>query len=201
MLADTAILAKTAVGRDAVAKRSHGLNPRQRAVLISINGELDIGALRRRLGMGQAGEPDATVELLLREGLVENVAPAAPAPAPSSAPSAVVASSDGPPAADAIPAAAPVPVPVPVPSQASVGVDGTIAFALSAGIDWRTLQSRAGVILHELMGPDADLLAMRIERARSEVEFIDHLERSFAVVESARGESAAVRYRLGVLAA
>ena len=51
MLADTAILAKTAVGRDAVAKRSHGLNPRQRAVLISINGELDIGALRRRLGM------------------------------------------------------------------------------------------------------------------------------------------------------
>lgn len=198
MLADTAILAKTAVGRDAVAKRSHGLNPRQRAVLISINGELDIGALRRRLGMGQAGEPDATLELLLREGLVENVAPPAPAPVPSTAtvspakpaPTAAAA------AAPAMPAA-----PVPVPSQASVGVDGTVAFALSAGIDWRTLQSRAGIILHELMGPDADLLAMRIERARSEVEFIDHLERSFAVVESARGESAAVRYRLGVLAA
>lgn len=190
MLEDTAILAKTAAGRDAVAKRSHGLNPRQRAILISINGELDIGALRRRLGMGQAGEPDATVDLLMREGLVESAAPAAPATPPAPVPGAAAAPA---PAARAAPA--------PVPSQPSIAVDGTVAFALSNGIDWRTLQTRAGHILHELMGPDADLLAMRIERARSEVEFIDHLERSFAVVESARGESVAVRYRLGVLAA
>lgn len=185
MLTDTAILAKTASGRDAVAKRSHGLNPRQRAILISINGELDIAALRRRLGMGQAGEPESTLDLLLREGLVENTTPTPVAEAPESP-----ALATSPPVLSA-----------PMPSQASIAVDGTVAFALSNGIDWRTLQSRAGHILHELMGPDADLLAMRIERARSEVEFIDHLERSFAVVQSAHGESAAVRYRLGVLAA
>jgi hypothetical protein len=196
MLKDTAILAKTAVGREAVAKRSHGLNPRQRAILISINGELDVGALRRRLGMAQAGEPEATLDLLLREGLVvetvaEPVAAVVPAQAAAAAAVAPTAST----------AAMPVDRVAPAPSQASIAVDGTVAFALSNGIDWRTLQSRAGHILHELMGPDADLLAMRIERARSEVEFIDHLERSFTVVETARGESAAVRYRLGVLAA
>jgi hypothetical protein len=193
MLKDTAILAKTAIGRDAVAKRSHGLNPRQRAILISINGELDVGALRRRLGMAQAGEPEATLDLLLREGLVvENRAAVVPTPGQDGETAVQAATA---------PAAVPVAAVAPVPSQASIAVDGTVAFALSNGIDWRTLQSRAGHILHELMGPDADLLAMRIERARSEVEFIDHLERSFAVVESARGESAAVRYRLGVLAA
>jgi hypothetical protein len=196
MLKDTAILAKTAVGREAVAKRSHGLNPRQRAILISINGELDVGALRRRLGMAQAGEPEATLDLLLREGLVVENAPAPVAAVPGPAP---VAEAVAQPVAAAL--AAPAGRVAPAPSQASIAVDGTVAFALSNGIDWRTLQSRAGHILHELMGPDADLLAMRIERARSEVEFIDHLERSFAVVESARGESAAVRYRLGVLAA
>jgi hypothetical protein len=193
MLKDTAILAKTAIGRDAVAKRSHGLNPRQRAILISINGELDVGALRRRLGMAQAGEPEATLDLLLREGLVvENRAAEVPTPGQDGETAVQAATA---------PAAVPVAAVAPVSSQASIAVDGTVAFALSNGIDWRTLQSRAGHILHELMGPDADLLAMRIERARSEVEFIDHLERSFAVVESARGESAAVRYRLGVLAA
>jgi hypothetical protein len=193
MLKDTAILAKTAIGRDAVAKRSHGLNPRQRAILISINGELDVGALRRRLGMAQAGEPEATLDLLLREGLVvENRAAVVPTPGQDGETAVQAATA---------PAAVPVAAVAPVSSQASIAVDGTVAFALSNGIDWRTLQSRAGHILHELMGPDADLLAMRIERARSEVEFIDHLERSFAVVESARGESAAVRYRLGVLAA
>lgn len=201
MLNDATVLTKTHAGRDAVARRSHGLNPRQRALLISINGELSAAQLRQRFGAAQQEEVAEAMGLLLREGLIEAQAPAEP-----------TAVDAGAPVPDAknftVARAAGEPVPPAQPPDANADhspvtrtSDASVAFAQSAGLDWRALQSRASGLLHDLMGPDADLLAMRLERARSEREFVDHLERSFAVVESAHGETAAVRFRLGVLAA
>lgn len=160
-LDDNAILNKTAAGRDEISKRQHGLSVRQRALLISINGELSVNALRQRFAGGQGEAFNDLVGLLLQQGLVEGPRMGSPA--------------------------------------ASSGVDAPLTRA-GEGLDWRRMQAKAGELLHEIMGPEADLLAMKLERARSEADFLEQFERSFGVVSSARGESTAVRYRLGVLA-
>lgn len=193
MLDTTQVLAKTDLGRDAISKRSHGLNPRQRAVLISINGELSVGALRARFGAGKEAELEAMLEHLLDQGLVERtrVEPAPPAAAQ-------------PPVATAVAEPAPAAPPAPRESAAApvaIAVAESAGEGIPEGPDWRVLRDRAGALLHEVMGEDADLLAMRLERSRTEREFMDHLERSFAVVESARGQAAAASYRAGILSA
>lgn len=172
MLDNDTVLVKTAAGRDAIAQRTHALNPRQRALLISINGELSVGELQRRFGAGApAGQMLETLDLFVAHGLVE--ATAAPAPAP-------------PPASKAPAAAKTAPAP---PERAAPA-------APEFDVDWRSLQSRAGALLHELMGPDADLLSMRLERARTEREFFDHLERSIALIESTRGRDSVELFRV-----
>ena len=55
-------------------------------------------------------------------------------------------------------------------------------------------------LLREVMGADADLLAMRLERARTEEEFLSHLERSFDVVDHARGADVLAQFRAGLVA-
>jgi len=192
MLDTTQVLAKTDLGRDAISKRSHGLNPRQRAVLISINGELSVGALRARFGAGKEAELETMLEHLLEQGLVERtrVEPAPSAP-PVSPPVATAPAEPAPATPPRETAAAPV----------VVAVAETAGESLPEGPDWRVLRDRAGALLHQVMGEDADLLAMRLERSRTEREFMDHLERSFAVVESARGQAAAASYRAGILSA
>lgn len=176
MIVTTTVLVKTEAGREALAKRSHGLTPRQRALLISINGELDITQLRTRFAGGSPEEMDTALEKFLDAGLIEPVGETA---AGASVGSADVASSSPRAAAARAPERA-------VPT----GVVG----------DWRRIQSRATELLRELMGADADLLAMRIERARTEQEFLTHLERSFDVVTNARGADVLAQYRAGLIA-
>src|SRR5690606_9933120 len=70
MLDKGTVLGKTDSGREAIANRSHNLNPRQRALLISINGGMNVGELLARFG---AGSPDAALSMLdslLERGLV-----------------------------------------------------------------------------------------------------------------------------------
>lgn len=191
MLDTTQVLAKTDLGRDAISKRSHGLNPRQRAVLISINGELSVGDLRARFGAGKESELETMFEHLLEHGLVERTRaePVVPAPSPGVA-------------AGVPPAVVPAVVPAPAETAPGPVIDlpePAVQAGLDPGPDWRILRDRAGALLHEVMGEDADLLAMRLERSRTESEFMDHLQRSFAVVESARGHAAAASYRAGIL--
>lgn len=198
MLDTSQVLVKTDLGRDAISKRSHGLNPRQRAVLISINGELSVGALRASFGAGKEAELEAMLEHLLEQGLVERTRPepAAVTPAAVAAPAAAPPPAPAPAASASAPeAAAVVPLAAAVPSAAAEPV----ALEAAAAADWRVLRDRAGALLQQMMGEDADLLTMRLERSRSEREFMDHLERSFAVVESARGQAAAASYRAGIL--
>lgn len=200
MLDTSQVLVKTDLGRDAISKRSHGLNPRQRAVLISINGELSVGALRASFGAGKEAELEAMLEHLLEQGLVERTRPEPAAVTPA----AVAAPAAAPPPAPAPAASAPAPAPeaaavVPLAAAVPSAAAEPVALEAAAAADWRVLRDRAGALLQQMMGEDADLLTMRLERSRSEREFMDHLERSFAVVESARGQAAAASYRAGIL--
>ncbi len=179
MIVTSTVLVKTEVGREALAKRSHGLTPRQRALLISINGELDIAQLRTRFAGGAPEELDAALEKFLDAGLIEPLGD----PAPATPVAGVEAASAAPRAAAR-----------PAPSERVAPVGAAVVG------DWRRIQSRATELLREVMGADADLLAMRLERARTEQEFLAHLERSFQVVDSARGADALAHFRAGLLA-
>lgn len=180
MIVTSTVLVKTESGREALAKRSHGLTPRQRALLISINGELDIAQLRNRFAGGAPEDMDATLEKFLDAGLIEPLGDSG---------QVAVAGVDVP--------AAPRPLPV---RAAERPADRP---AQSGGVvvgDWRRIQERATELLREVMGADADLLAMRLERARTEEEFLSHLERSFDVVDHARGADVLAQFRAGLVA-
>lgn len=179
MIVASTILVKTERGRQALAQRTPGLTPRQRALLISINGELDVAQLRERFPVGSPDEPDATIEKLLEAGLIEPMGGAA-------APVVNGSSHD----AEAPPRPLPARAVAPRPASPGKVVVG----------DWRRIQERAAELLRQFMGADADLLAMRLERARTEQDFLDNLERSFQVVENARGASALAQYRAGLIA-
>ncbi len=186
MLDNRMVMGKTDDGRDAVANRTHNLNPRQRALLISINGETDVGGLIARFGAGAS----ETVSQLVERGLI---APLVPMPAgASSAPARRDAQSA---AGAAITAARKNAVDGEIerpldasPSAVSTKLDA--ARSTSAAGDWRALQQRAGDGLHAVMGAAADLLAMRLSRSRSEAEFFGHLERAFDLIGAAHGEAA-----------
>jgi hypothetical protein len=66
---DGVIPVKTAAGRAEVGDRRHKLGPRQRMVLISINGELSVGAIRQQFR--SLSELDSVLEELLDAGLIE----------------------------------------------------------------------------------------------------------------------------------
>jgi hypothetical protein len=217
MLDNEAVLAKTDLGREAIARRTHNLGPRQRALLISINGETNVGQLLARFG-AEADAVRTMLQGLLDHSLVEPVggfaaAVESPSPLPT-APDARPSMADGHgagavagagttaesplTAADPVPPAAGNAVP---PSGAAASLVEPEADPASAiMVDWRRCQQRAGDTLHELMGDQADLLAMRLFRARTQSEFESHLERAFELVDRAHGPDAREAFRRSVLA-
>lgn len=168
-LAPGTVLGKTEVGREAVQRRTLPLTPRQRAILISINGSLTVGELCKRFGAGGTEAQIAEqIEDLVGKGLVESLRQQ-PVPAASVA-------------------AAPAPSPA---APANVEGQGELADLP----DWRELRNRASQLLHDLMGPDADMLTLRLERAPNEREFVTHLQRAFELVAAMHGQGAADRLR------
>ncbi|MBX3725255.1 MAG: hypothetical protein KF823_04985 [Xanthomonadales bacterium] len=165
-LAPGTVLGKTELGREAMQRRTLPLTPRQRAILISINGRLTVGELCKRFGAGGAEAQIAElIDDLATRGLVESLGQGAQ----SSAAAATAAS----PAATGLPAAG----------------------GLAGGADWRELRVRASQLLHDFMGPDADMLTMRLESAPNEQEFMTQLQRAFDLVAAMHGPGAAERMR------
>ncbi len=164
MLVPGTVLGKTEQGREAVQRRTLPMTPRQRAILISINGSLTVAELCRRFGAGpDDGQVMEILDQLVEKNLVEDQTP--------------------------VEVAAPV-----------VAGKNAIANAGVANLpDWRDLRQRAGELLHELMGPDADMLTLRLERAPTEQEFINQLTRAFDLVAGSHGEEAAERLRSELL--
>jgi hypothetical protein len=70
-----AVLSKSAKGKEEIDTRKHKLDQRLRSVLITVNGKLTVGELAKQFA--QMSDIQAVLEKLLREGFVQDAAPAA----------------------------------------------------------------------------------------------------------------------------
>lgn len=182
---------KTAKGVAEIATREHRLTPRVRQALILVDGQRGDDELRRMI----PEHADETLHVLASGGFIELVgvtgvetpvrseaprAPAAPTASTSpSASSATTSSGLAPAAAPATPAsrgdAAPTTVPGPLRLDAQ--------------------ERRAAVrMLTDQVGPHAEMLAMKIERARDGDELQRLLEMARQSIRNTRGEFAATAF-------
>jgi len=157
------IYTKTAKGTDEVATRAHRLTPRQRSLLILVNGQRSDTELRQALGDAL----DETFATLLQGGFVERAGPAAPPPA--AAPARVSA---------APLAAAPASAPKPAADDAAL----------------RQRKRQAANALIDSVGPMAEALAMRMERAADATELDALIETAATTISNTRGARAAQDY-------
>jgi hypothetical protein len=190
------VYAKTPQGSDEIATRRHGLSMRVRQLLILIDGRRSVADLVR---MVPDGELRANLSLLHEQGFVEVAAAGAPAPLPAPAagpatgihggasgigfvarggvPMGGLQIGDTAPAAvmpvspETPPAAAPEPPPV-------------------QRRDLETVRRQLVRLLVDTVGPNADAMAVRIERCRSVDEVRALLPTIASLVEAIRGRAA-----------
>jgi hypothetical protein len=77
------VFAKSDKGASEISRRQHGLSPRQRAILILVDGKVSVGELLQRMA-GFSGALES-LHLLIHEGFVALVQNRADAPAPRAA--------------------------------------------------------------------------------------------------------------------
>ncbi|MGE5161205.1 MAG: hypothetical protein ACM3O5_06845 [Betaproteobacteria bacterium] len=159
------IYAKTPQGVAEVGARSAQLSMVARRVLIMMDGKRTVDDLAAFV---RAGEIDAIVTQLESAGLAERTGGATP---PTIAPSA--ASEPAPPSA----------VAAPVPDERDL-----------APITLDEAKRRAVRELSDRLGPDADVMAMRIEACRSIDEFRERVRDAERFVTAALGAAAAQDY-------
>ncbi|MGE5791585.1 MAG: hypothetical protein ACM36B_02755 [Bacteroidota bacterium] len=163
----SAVLAKTAKGGEEIKSRAHGLAQKLRALLIMVDGTSTAGDLLARFG----GIPDveAGLEALVAQGFVEI--------------------RGGPPAAPAAPA---VPATSAAPTVAGSAAPTAPAPPAAAGPQTRQqAMSALTRMLHDAIGPDADLLTGRLEKAKTRAEFIAAVERCTETLEALAGKTRA----------
>jgi hypothetical protein len=109
-------------------------------------------------------QADEMLKALLEQGLIEAIATA-----PSRSP-----------AKDEGPSSVPGPASAPSPALAMVEFEATRRDAVRA--------------INDLLGPDAEMLALKIERASDELQLRAALERAVAYIANARGGGAATQF-------
>jgi hypothetical protein len=156
---------KTDKGRREIETRQHGLSPRIRGALIMVDGQRSDDVLRTMI----MGDPVASLQWLLDEGFIEVVAVTEARPAARPAP---------------IPGAAPPPPPAPAaPQEVDVG---------------RTLEDRkrrAVRYLNDRLGPSAEGVALKIERARDVRDVLLAFESAERLLAMGRGPAASAEFR------
>jgi hypothetical protein len=162
----TTVYRKTPKGTQEIETRAHRLSPRLRSVLILVDGRRSDDELRTLVPLGF----DEALRSLLDDGFIDAIAGTA---APRSPPS--------PPAGPA-PRPAPAPPP-PAPAPAPGGAD--FAIVRRESVKW----------LNDQLGPMAETLAIKMERARSPAELRPLLEVAERMIGSARGSQAAAAFR------
>lgn len=78
-----------------------------------------------------------------------------------------------------------------VSASAPAGPAGGQGAAVAPGADISRAKSLATRLLVELLGPNADDLAMRIEAAKDVPQFVEAMKRAYAVVRDFKGQGAA----------
>lgn len=157
------IYRKSSKGLSEIETRAHRLPPRLRSALILVDGKRSDADLN-----SMVMQPVETLATLLEQGFIEvagtTAAREAPRPAaPAGTPAA--------PGAAARPAGAPA--------------------AAAAGAEFQELRRAAVRALNDLLGPAAEALAMRIEKAKSPDELRPLLVNGAQVIANMRGRSAA----------
>lgn len=162
------IFRKTAKGVHEIETREFRLSPRVRNALILIDGRRDVVALQALIPQ----QVDATLEQLFEQGFIEVIGESAAAPARAADPVR---------APSVAPVAAPVtPVPEPV--------------AAPPALPFNQRQRAAVRDLNDTLGPMAESLAIRMERARADAELLPLLQAAVQLIGNARGRSAAEAY-------
>jgi hypothetical protein len=162
---------KTAKGQTEIETRAHRLAPRLRALLILVDGKRDTAALGTLVP-----QADGLLAELLGQGFVEALPEAEAPPAPAPRPAA--------------PAARPSPTPSAPAPKASPPGSG----------DFDTVRRNAVRALNDQLGPAADTLSIRLERARSMAELRPLLVQAAQLLASMRGRAAAEAYAAKFLA-
>ncbi len=171
------IYRKTAKGLTEIETRAQRLNPRLRSLLILVDGKRDVAAIRALVQQ----PTDEALDALARQGFIEALA-AAPEPAPASQTAAAVPQRPAP----ASPAAAWAPAAAPLPAPAARTPSQTLPFA--------SLRATAVRELLDVVGPNGDGLAMRMEKARSMPELQPLLVMATRMMIDLGARPAAERY-------
>ena len=163
------IFRKTAKGVHEIETREYRLPPRVRNALILVDGKRDVAALQTLIPQ----QVDATLELLFEQAFIEVVGESvAAAPARPADPGRV--QNMAAPVAPSAPAAEPV--------------------AASPAVPFNQRQRAAVRDLNDAVGPMAEALAIRMERARADAELQPLLQAAVQLIGNARGRAAAEAY-------
>lgn len=169
------IYRKTAKGQSEIETRAHHLTPRLRTPLIMIDGKRGDDELRKLI----AGQPDQILQTLLEQGFIEVVAGGAAAARASSA--SPGADESRPPQSSKPPSTLPQDSKPPA-----------MRFE-----DWRRLAVRS---LTDQLGPAAEGVALKIERARNAEELRPLLVIARDILANARGADAAAAFNARFIA-
>jgi hypothetical protein len=168
------IYRKTAKGQTEIETRAHRLSLRLRSALILVDGRRTDDEVRKL--MAQQG--DDSLRLLDEQGFVEVIGITQDAPRPPAAP---------------LRAAEPLRQAAPVAPVAPVAPAAAAAPAVSAR-DFATTRTQAVRLFTDMVGPMAEALAIKMERARSPDELRPLMQTAQRIIGNARGGQAAADY-------
>lgn len=163
------IFRKTAKGVHEIETREHRLPPRVRNALILVDGNRDVAALQALMPQ----QIDGTLEMLLQQAFIEVVGRSAAAPSSRAAQE------------ERRPGIAP---PAAVPAMAAAPVVSAPA------VPFNVRQRAAVRDLNDAVGPMAEMLAIRMERARDETDLRPLVQAASQMIGNTRGRSAADAY-------
>ncbi len=163
---------KTAKGLIEIETRANRLPPRLRSLLILVDGRRSDEELRRTFPQ----QADESLIALVGDGFIEVVSVADSAPAPRTA--------TRPPTAAA-----------PTRPAAPVAAASTMPASLPPLTEFSTLRREAVRALNNEVGPVAEALAIRMERAREWDELRPLIDKALGLIADVRGRAAATAYQ------
>jgi len=181
MLDKRATYHKSPKGAEAIAARHRALSPRQRSMLILVNGRRSFEELAQLGHM--LGDPEQLLEQLAQSGFIE---PGDPRPGPPSAPAPLLPvwgnSGFG---------------PTSTPAPLSGGDSSYPGFAADLGdheVPLGQAQRFAVARLKDMLGPAADDLCPRLEAATSAPEFNKAVRNTEAILRAMVGPELAAQF-------
>jgi hypothetical protein len=160
------IYRKTAKGHSEIETRAQRLPPRLRSALILIDGRRSDDDMRKLI----LQQPEETLRTLNEQGFIEIIGITQDPPSPRMAPSE--------------------PTPRPQPASAAEAVATPVMPARS----FEATRAQAVRNFTDLVGPMAEALAIKMERARSLDELLPLVQTAQKIIGNARGGQAAADY-------